>query len=173
MPNSFEKLTSKAAGKAKGAAAALKGLTGVFNLLAQQHAEASALLTRARASTDPEKRRDLWSKIRAELLSHEKGERQVVYPELRRFPETQLIADEHDREAGELEMKIHQVDGADPASDAWAVKLDELIAFLQQHVDEEENEFFPKAIDVLGDEAARDLTPRFMSAKKTAAGEPA
>jgi len=58
--------------------ARLHGVTGVLRVLAEHHGEAGALLKRVKAN--PDKRMDLWPKIREELGSHEKGEIAEVYP---------------------------------------------------------------------------------------------
>jgi len=166
MPNKMEELGEKGAGKVKGAVAAVKGLTGVFNTLAQQHGEASALLKQAKAAGDSKKRIDLWLKIRTELLSHERAELKVVYPALREHKGLEQIAEEHQNEASELERRIMELDGIDPASGTWKAKLTALIDLVQHHVDEEENEWFPEAVDVIPDAESKELEGRFLAQKE-------
>ena len=52
MPNPIEKMAAKGAGKVAAIGARAKGLTGVFNTLAEQHHEAAVLLKRAEGVDD-------------------------------------------------------------------------------------------------------------------------
>ena len=137
MPNRIEEAASKGMGKMKSVKATFKGLSGVFKTLAEQHEEVSALMKRAKASSDPDKRADLWGKIRLELISHERGELREVYPVLRESEETRDIAQHHDKEAKELETLIGQVEEADPHTKEWASKFDKLVEMVEHHASEE------------------------------------
>jgi hypothetical protein len=166
MPNIIEEFAAHTAGKVGALAARVKGLTGVFNKLAEQHKEASALLKRASMSHEPEKRRDLWRKIRVELLSHERAELREVYPAFQSHPELETIAQQHDADADELEATIQELDVTDAASDAWGVTLKRLIDRVVQHAREEEDEFFPRAQEVLGKEQAELLEQRYLASQE-------
>jgi hypothetical protein len=164
----MEEFGEKGLGKARGLKAAVKGLRGVFRTLAEEHGEVSAILNRAKAAKEPEKRLDLWSKVRMELLSHERGETNVVYPEFKKNAQLAHIADEHEKEASDIEARIKELDGIDTASEIWDAKLDDLIKLVKQHVDEEENGYFPEAMNVLGKDEAEELNGRFIAAKEAA-----
>lgn len=169
MPNKIEEAVGKAAGFAKEVKATFKGLSGVFKTLAEQHGEVGALLKRAAAAEKKEKRLDLWSKIRQELISHERGELGVVYPAFRDRPELRAIAEHHDQEAGQLEAAITALDAIDPSTDQWHDKLEALTELVMHHVDEEENEWFPAASKVFSDEEAKDLEGRYLALKEAVA----
>lgn len=166
MPNPLENVAAKTAAKAANVAARAKGLTGVFAKLAEQHQEAAVLLKRAAGVDDVEKRRDLWATLRRELLSHERGELQVVYPALEGLPDTQDIVLRHADEADTLEAAITEIDIAGCSSPNWQAHLQRLIALVTKHVDEEESDFFPRAQEALGKDGARDLEGPFMAAKE-------
>jgi hemerythrin HHE cation binding domain-containing protein len=167
MPNAIESLSAKVAGTAGAAAARAKGLTGVFNKLAEQHKEVAALLQRAEIADEPEKRKDLWSKIRVELLSHEQGELREVYPAFDKHVSLRDIVEEHGDDADLLEATIQEIDGIDFASEAWPVALKRLITAVKQHAEEEEKEFFPRAQDVLGKNETKSLEERFLAAQES------
>jgi hypothetical protein len=166
MPNPLEKVAAKSAGKVAAVSARAKGLTGVFNKLAEQHKEAATLLKRAEKTDDPAKREDLWTTVRRELLSHERGELRVVYPVLAQNAATRDIAQRHSEEAQTLESTISQIDTAGYESRNWSTSIRQLITLVEQHVEEEESEFFPRAQDAIGKGAADDLEERFMAAKE-------
>src|SRR3954453_17921010 len=123
MPNPLEKIASKGAAKVGAIHARAKGLTGVFNKLAEQHKEAAVLLERARSTDDPAKRKDVWQKVRAELLSHEQGELNVIYPELDKHAATRDIVQRHADEADTLETTIRQIDAAGFESQMWSSQI--------------------------------------------------
>src|SRR5262245_17529982 len=75
MTSKIEEMAAKAVGVAKAAKATLEGFDGVFRHIVQEHGEVSALLMRLKLSSDPDTRRELWSDIRKELLSHEQAEK--------------------------------------------------------------------------------------------------
>lgn len=168
MGNALENLTSKVQSEVKGLKADLSGLHGVFRVLMKEHGEAAALLRQLAAEDEPVARRAIWLKARLALLGHEKGELAAVYPELKRYPETAPMATAHNQQAGELETAIQRLDAAGPASDQWPELLDELVALVQAHVQEEESEFFPAAEKALGRDEAEALEARFLSAKNEA-----
>ncbi len=167
MPNKFEEAISKGAGKVGALAAEMKGLRGVFSTLAEEHKEVSALLKRAVSAKDPAKKEDLWRKIRLELLSHERAERQEVYPHLANGGALQGVVQEHRVEAEQLEAIIAELDALDPRSDAWDTSLRKLESVVKQHVDQEENEYFPQAQDAIGKDGAARLDPAFRAAKQS------
>ncbi len=168
MPNTLEKVASKAMGTVKVAKAGLQGLTGVFKHLMQEHGEVSALMKRVAMSDDVDVRRELYPTIRHELLAHEQGETNAVYPVLAEYPETREIAAQHAREASELEVAIRNVDAIDFGAAAWAPAFERLATLVTDHVAEEESDFFPTAQKTIGEERARGLTGRFEAAKKAA-----
>ena len=161
MANPIDQIISKGAGFTHEIKARMDGLVGVFNTLAGQHSEAGALLDRAKA--DPQKRPELWPEIRAALKAHEQGELREVYPVLRQYPELKAYADRHESEASQLSQTIDQMDAQDPRSKQFAALLDQLIGLVKAHVAEEEGEIFPKSQQVIGNDRAETLDPKFQA----------
>jgi hypothetical protein len=155
----------------KGPTAVPQGLTGVFRTLALQHKEAAELLTLANGTEDPDTLLDLWSKIRTELLSHERAEARVVFPELLRHVATKAMVAAHEEQASTLEEAILELDSIDTASDDWQLKLEALIRTLDEHIDVEEGEWFPEALTIIGADRAAELTGPFLAAKEAALEE--
>ena len=166
MPNTTESAASKVMGAVKDVKATFKGLTGVFKHLMEEHGKVGALINRAKGSSDQKLRAELYPTIRSELLAHEKGEVNVVYPELARFPETSGIVAKHDAEAKQLQNAIAAVDSLSFSDPSWGPTFEHLAKLVDSHVEEEESDFFPKAQDVLGEDEAKALLPRFEAAKR-------
>jgi hypothetical protein len=169
MPNPLEKAASEVMGAVKSTKARIAGLTGVFQHLAREHGEVTALLLRVKSSSDPKVRSELFPKIRQELLSHEKGELAEVYPAFRGNSELEHIASQHAREASQLEEKINGLSALAYDHPSWGDRFTELVGLVSEHVKEEEGEFFPTAERILGRENADRLLPRYEEAKARAA----
>ncbi len=168
MPNRMEEMASKAAGAMKAAKATFKGLSGVFKQLTQEHGEVSALLMRLKMTSEADVRRELFPKIRRELLSHEKGELSVVYPVFRQHPELESIAKSHDAEASQLERTLDELSAMSYEDGAWRSKFATLVDLVSHHTKEEENEYFPTANRLLGDDEAERMKIRYEQAKAQA-----
>jgi hypothetical protein len=145
---------------------AVRALTGVFNHLVQQHRHASDLLQRAKASSWAARRGELWSQARRQLLSHERAEVLEVYSALEGYDAGPAIAEQHTRQSNEMESIINELDAIDTASKDWAPKLLDVIALFEEHVEEEERDFFPRAQGILGESMALELEERYESAQR-------
>lgn len=167
MTHKLEELASKAVGTVRAAKASLDGMSGVFRHLMREHGEASALLMRIKLSADPEMRRELWQEIRAELLAHEQAERLTVYPAFEQNPQIAYIVARHERDAGDLEDVIEELTKLGVESPDWQPTLERLVAQVQEHVRDEEEEYFPLA-DYVFKERSDDMLQRFEEAKAKA-----
>lgn len=141
-------------------------LTGVFEVLAEQHREALELLRRAGTVGSPQKRRQFWTEARRRLLSHERAEEQVVYAMLEGHDEAETVLEQHGDQAVELELAIAELDASDEASDEWVSRMRDLMAMVDDHVRDEETEFFQRAQEVLGENTARELEEPYMNAQR-------
>jgi hypothetical protein len=170
MPNPIESVVAKVTGKAAAVEARMKGLKGVFNKLAEQHHEVGSLLSRAAKADDFTSRAGLWHQIRRELVSHEQAELLEVYPVLEANGQTQDLARAHANDAGGLEELIRELDSIGVQAAAWESTLARLIEKVNAHVELEENQLFPTAQAVIGEEAAKLLEEPFLKAKEMAMG---
>jgi hemerythrin superfamily protein len=168
MVSTPEKIASKAMGGMKAAKATIEGLSGVFRHLAQEHGEVTALLLRVKMSSDPKVRIELFPTIRKELLGHERCELDVVYPAMEPHAELQQMVAQHRQEAAELEKLLEQLVALDYRDEAWMTTFASMVDTIQRHTQEEENQIFPAAQRVLGDEESEALLPRFEAVKNAA-----
>lgn len=148
--------------------AGFNGLRGVFLHLAEEHGEVGALMKKVSKSADADVRRELWPQIRVELLAHEQGELAEVYPLLSSNEATREIVSLHSQEAGQLKDAVASVDAHDFASPAWAAAFERLFTLVQLHVTEEENDFFPRAQAVIGEDESKQVLERYEATKAAA-----
>jgi hypothetical protein len=168
MPSRIERVASEVTGAVKAAKAKVKGLTGVFEQLTREHGEVSALLLRVRSSSDPKVREELFPTIRAELLTHEKGEVADVYSAFREHPELVDFADDHDTEALRLQTILGRLAEMDYADASWSGLFGELVELVTRHVKLEEDKYFPAASRIMGREESERLLEQYMATKQGA-----
>jgi len=141
-------------------------LAGVFEVLAAQHREALELLLLSGTATAPDKRRRYWADARRRLLSHERAEEQVVYAMLEGHDEAQTLLEQHGDQAVELELAVAELDATDEGSDEWLGRLRDVMAMVDDHVRDEESEFFQRAQELLGENTARELEEPYINAQR-------
>src|ERR1051325_7882325 len=95
---------------------------------------------------------NMFGELRDTLTQHIKLEEQILYPELAGSSETRLLVDESYREHKRIRKILAKMEKLrnDQHCDRWDDKLKELQHNLQRHVAREEDELFPKAMQLLG-----------------------
>jgi len=150
----------------RASSATARPLTGVFEILAEQHRHALELLRRAGSTANPAKRRQHWAEARRHLISHERAEEHVVYSMLESRADAQSMLDQHGDQAVELELTIAELEALDIDSDEWFARLEDVMDMVAEHVREEEGDFFPRAQRLLGENLARELEHPYASAQR-------
>jgi hemerythrin superfamily protein len=143
-------------------------LAGVFATLADQHRRLLELVRDAGTIDAAAQRRERWAEARRRVLSHERAESQVVYAALRGNEAAGPLLRQHAGQVTELERAIAALDATDGASDHWIGRLRDVLAVLDDHVRDEEQDFFPRAQRLLGEDAARALDEPFDAAQRDA-----
>lgn len=166
MSNMFEDAVTKAVAKLGSIKAKVNGLDGVFRRLTEEHKEVAILLQRAGMSTDAEKRAELWSKIREQLTAHEQAELQVVYTAFEAYPALTELVRQHEADADKLQALITNMDTSPAASAQWEGCLRQLEHAVLKHAEREEEEFFPRAQEIIGEDRAQQLEYPYLQARK-------
>jgi len=141
-------------------------LTGVFEMLVEQHRRALELLRRAGSVSNPSTRRQHWAEARRSLISHERAEEQVVYAMLEGRDDAQSLLEQHGDQAVELELALADLEATDADSEEWIWRLRDVMALVDDHVRDEENDFFPRAQRLLGENRARELEDPYRNAQR-------
>lgn len=157
---------AKVTGLAKETKVTLEGLTGLFRTLAKEHGEASVLLKRAALSSNDDEWERLFPKVRAQLLAHERSELSVLYPKLLARDETRGLAEDHNREAKEMESVIEELYAGGFGDSERQPRMNRLVELVEHHANQEESSYFPKAQSALGRDAAKQLEGPYLSKKK-------
>lgn len=159
-------LVGKLAGQLKGFAKRLEGYKGIFRRLSEEHAEVNVLLRRVRATRVAEVRRELFPKIRREVLSHARAEEQEFYLAFERFNDTRALVEQARTAHRRIEVLIDRLAVGDPEQPAWVDTFDTLARAIDDHVQEEEEDLFPKARQLIGDAEMAAMEERYQATKK-------
>jgi iron-sulfur cluster repair protein YtfE (RIC family) len=140
-----------------------------IRFLKQQHGEAKSGFEKVEAAAAGQ-RRSHWQTLRPELEFHEKLEETCLYGPVADEPQADAsLADweeMHHREVQEAEDLIRSIDRLDPTTDEWLQTVKKLRGALEQHIQKEEGEIWPK-IEQVWDSARLEEAGREMEAMKS------
>lgn len=97
-------------------------------------------------------RMSIFGEFKDTLTQHIRLEERMLYPELEGFSEIHLLVDDSYREHKQMRDILAKMDRLrkDQHCDRWDDELKELQQNLQRHIAKEEDELFPKAMQLLG-----------------------
>ena len=144
-------------------------------MLKADHKEVRGLFREfQKASTTPARKGKLVDKIIELLTAHTYIENEVMYPRVRALlPDLEddiLESYEEHHVADVLVMELHQMT---PKDERFEAKTTVLIENVTHHMDEEEQDWFPKVRAGLGRKQLVELGERMLEQKKTAPRSPA
>ena len=127
----------------------------IFDRLKADHVIHRDLFDRVAATSgDTPERKALFEELTFEVKGHAAAEEQALYSTVLRKPPLTACGRHSVAEHHEIEEMLNDVAAADPATGAWLVKFRELQHRYLHHIDEEEEEMFPKFAAELSDEDA-------------------
>lgn len=123
-----------------------------------------ALLRQAGASDLAPERRERWAEAHRLLLSHERAEAQIVYAAVQDHEAASKVLQHHREQAAEIELAAAELE-LDDGSEPWLEHLRDVIALLDDHVRDEEEDPSPSASSAKAKPASS--TPRCKPCKET------
>lgn len=146
-----------------------------ITLLRDDHRAVERLFKRFEKAGDRAhvEKRQIVDRIIEELSIHAAVEEQVFYPVARAtVPDTEDIALESLEEHHIVKWVLSELADLDPSNERFDAKVTVLIENVRHHVEEEEQEFFPKVRGQLRRKALGDLGDAMAAAKKFAPTHP-
>ena len=119
----------------------------LLNTLESQHRDAEALLTQLANATEPSDQRPLVEQLVAALSEHMAIEEEQVYPELERIEGE--LAEEANVEHGLAREGLDRLQSM-VGQPGFGAAVEMVKGGISHHVEEEENEAFPKLREALG-----------------------
>ena len=138
----------------------------IYERLTKDHDTQREMAVRLAETTgDSDTWRKLWDKFKPEAEAHANAEEQTFYATLIEHPEAQEKARHSISEHKEAADLIEKLSTADMSSPGWLQNFKKLKEELEHHMEEEENEVFVKAREVISDETATQLVSDFEERK--------
>ncbi|MBK1786991.1 hemerythrin domain-containing protein [Prauserella cavernicola] len=150
------------------------GTRDLIDLIRDAHTETERRFSQLRdANLDQHSRKKLTDRVIADLVRHSVGEQQVVYPAARRFVDDgDAIAEREIGEHAEAERVMKRLEDLDAASPEFDRLVEQLIASVRRHIEDQETHLLPALRDACGDDELVQLGHRMARAKQTAPTRP-
>jgi hemerythrin superfamily protein len=161
-------------GRVQDAVAALSGVVGsavtrsddemrIRDILRMDHTKVNTLFAELQGTNDPQKIQEYFGQIYKDLSAHSAAEEQVVYPAIRSYyQDTQELYEEQ----AEMKQMLEQIKSLNPSStDNFKARVQDLMKAVQAHVQQEENEMFPKISDNFSHEQEKQMATEFKTVK--------
>ena len=143
-----------------------------FELLKADHRKVEQLFTELESAGGKGKL-EVFVQIKTELELHTHIEEKVFYPALEEPEETHDLTLEAYEEHDVVKKLLQQLSKARTANDEWEAQAKVLRENVEHHVEEEENELFPKAESALGEEKIEALGEEMAAEKERKQGRTA
>src|SRR5215212_198798 len=125
-----------------------------FQLLKEDHQKVSGIFQQLEPTTEraEKTRTELFTKLNEELSVHARIEETIFYPAIKQAAETREIVLEGFEEHHVVKMLLGELEAMPVDTEEWAAKLKVLQENVEHHVEEEEQEMFQKAREVLSED---------------------
>ncbi len=135
---------------------------GIRDIIRMDHAKVNTLFGQINSTDDPQKIQEYFGQIYKDLSAHSEAEEQVVYPAVRSYySQTQELYDEQ----AEMKQMLEQIKSLNPSAPNFKDHVKKLMQAVMDHVNQEENDMFPKIRDNFSDEQQQQMATEFKSAK--------
>jgi hemerythrin superfamily protein len=130
-------------------------MTNIIDLLKEDHKKVKNLLNETIKNRDTSK----YPQIQKELRIHMEGEENLLYPKTRnQATDLTLEAyEEHDL----VKKELREIDNLNINDEHWMPKMKVVKDLVEHHVEEEEEEYFPKSEEILGMDQLNQLGQKY------------
>ena len=136
-----------------------------FNLLKADHRKVEKLFSQLESASGQAKMR-VFEQIKTELELHTHIEESIFYPALEKPKQTHDLTLEAYEEHDVVKKLLREMSKAKSANEEWEAQAKVLQENVEHHVEEEENELFPKAEAALSEEQIEALGEQMETEKE-------
>jgi len=145
----------------------------VIGVLTHDHREVEELFEQIEQVIDPTERRELTDQVLTELVRHSVAEEQYLYPAAREhLPDGDAIVDKEIADHNEVEEALKALEDIDADDPDFMRTFRRMSENVKEHVQEEEDELFPKLRQHVSAKDLRELGDKVQRAKKLAPTRP-
>lgn len=138
----------------------------VFKLLKQDHKEVKTLFKKLESSRPSKARAKGMQQLYQALSVHTDVEETIFYPRVREEQKLRDVVNEAYEEHHMAKLLLEELVKTSIEDERWDAKLTVLKEMIEHHVEEEEQDLFPKAARALGKEESKALGQQIEAAKK-------
>lgn len=140
----------------------------IYNLLKEDHDRVAELFEQLEERTQQavKTREQTFATLKSELEAHSEAEQNVFYSALKEYDETRERVLESIQEHDQVNRRLTELGGMIKDTEEWMVELNALKEMIERHVQEEEDELFDLARQVLSSHQADALGSRFEQEKE-------
>ena len=146
-----------------------EGITAmnIIEMLKQDHQEAAAMMDQIEAAGEGDPSvMTTFNQLKQALTLHTQIEEQIFYPALQNNDQTEDQISESFEEHQEVKDMLAEMGGLQSGNDEFMSMMTDLRDAVEHHVEEEENELFPKAQKILGDSRLQEMGQQMMQMKQ-------
>ena len=133
--------------------------------LEKDHDRIRSLFSELEGTADPQEIQDSFEKLGNILTIHAEAEERVLYPEARNCEGTTELIDKGHQEHDKGDQLVLAIKSVSPNESEFQEKVRELQEFMLNHLDEEENELFPKVRQCMSDRKLENLGTQLQETK--------
>lgn len=130
-------------------------MTNIIDLLKEDHKKVKNLLNETIKNRDTSK----YPQIQKELRIHMEGEENLLYPKTR-DKSTDLTLEAYEEHAL-VKKELREIDNLNINDEHWMPKMKVVKDLVEHHVEEEEEEYFPKSEELLGLDQLNQLGQKY------------
>ncbi|MGI1846288.1 hemerythrin domain-containing protein [Rhodococcus ruber] len=148
--------------------------TDAIVVLKEDHKEIRKLFREFRGADDDEEKGRIVGRIIELLTVHTYIENEGMYPEVRSLlPDLESDILESFEEHHVADVLVMELAGMKPGAERFDAKTTVLIENVEHHIEEEEEEWFPKVREALGRKKLQEIGARMLELKEKAPRSPA
>jgi len=139
-----------------------------ISLLKADHDKVKKMLAEGEETTEraEKTRTELFEKLKAEMLIHERIEEEIFYPALRSHPKAREIVLEGYEEHHVVDEIMGELEATDVTDETWGAKFKVMKENIEHHIEEEEGEMFKTARGVFETDELEQLGARMLELKQ-------
>ena len=139
----------------------------MIDMLMQEHQEAASMMDQIDSTGKADASvMTTFNQLKQALMLHMQAEEQIFYPALRNNDETGDQIGESFEEHQEVKDMLAEMSGLQAGNEEFMSMMSDLREAVEHHVEEEENELFPKARKILGDSRLQEMGQQMMQMKQ-------
>jgi hemerythrin superfamily protein len=146
-----------------------------IELLKKDHQKVAGLFKKYEGAGDDasSEKEELFRMIKRELDVHARIEEEIFYPAAKQVPseEAKELVAEAGEEHKQIKTLLAELDGMDADDEQFDAKMTVLKEDVEHHVEEEQDEMFPKVRKALGNDRLEDLGRQLEARKQSLAAE--